>query len=169
MLEITKIPYEEKTILSSLIQLYRYDSSEFDGHSLTPHGVYLYKYFDHQWTESHRYPYLLKVDGEIAGFVLVMQGVPREFVKVSQAEETNVISEFFVMRKFRGKGYGKQAAHTIFRTHPGAWEVRQTKGNQPANRFWNRVIGDITGGAYTEVRLDNESWRGPVQVFEVKE
>lgn len=166
MLETVLIPYEDKSVLQQLIQLYRYDSSEFDGHVLTHHGVYLYKYLDHQWTEEYRRPLLFRVDGEIAGFALVVLGLPREFVKVSDAAETNVIGDFFVMRKFRGKGYGKQAAHTIFDRFPGRWEVRQTPNNIPANRFWNRVIQSYTGGAYSEVTLNEDRWNGPVQVFD---
>lgn len=166
MLEVSLIPYEDKTILHQLIQLYRYDSSEFDGHALTQHGVYLYKYLDHQWTEDFRRPLMFKVDGEIAGFALVILAVPKEFVKVSDASETNVIGDFFVMRKFRGKGYGREAACTIFDRFPGRWEVRQTSKNSPANRFWNKVIQSYTKGVYKEVVLHEEKWDGPVQVFD---
>lgn len=59
-IDLSYIPYEDKTVLYHLIQLYRYDSSEFDGHVLTQHGLYLYKYLDHQWTEEHRRPFLVK-------------------------------------------------------------------------------------------------------------
>jgi predicted acetyltransferase len=166
MLEITPILYEDKIVLHNLIQFYRYDSSEFDGHVLNNHGLYLYKYLDHQWTDEYRRPLFVKVDGEIAGFALAILGVPNEFVKVSTTAETNVISDFFIMRKFRGKGYGKQAAFTIFDSFPGTWEIRQTIENLPAKRFWNRVIHDYTNGSYSEVILDGEKWNGPVQVFE---
>lgn len=33
---------------------FRDDTSEFDGHELTNHGVY--KYLDHQWTDEYRKP-----------------------------------------------------------------------------------------------------------------
>ncbi|WP_211748641.1 GNAT family N-acetyltransferase [Paenibacillus sp. Marseille-Q4541] len=168
MLEIIEIPYEDKVILNNLIQFYRYDSSEFDEHVLNDHGVYLYKYLDHQWTDHYRHPYFLKVGGEIAGFALVISNVPRDFVKVSTAKETNVISDFFIMRKFRNKGYGKQAAHTIFNKFKGTWEVRQTTKNLPANKFWNKVIHDYTAGEYSETIVNNEKWQGPIQVFQNK-
>jgi len=163
--EISPIPYEDKTLLHQLIQFYRYDSSEFDGHALTSHGLYLYKYLDHQWTDDYRRPLIFRVDGEIAGFALISLGLPREYVKLSEADATNSVSDFFIMRKFRGQGYGKQAAWTIFDQFPGAWEVRQTAANHPANRFWNRVISEYTNGAYTEKVLQEEVWHGPVQVF----
>jgi predicted acetyltransferase len=165
MLEILPIPYEDKIVLQNLIQLYRYDSSEFDGHVLTQHGSYLYKYLDHQWTEGYRRPLIVKVDGEIAGFVLVNLGVPKEYVKVSNATKTNVISDFFIMRKFRRKGYGMQTAFSIFDKFPGAWEIRQTKTNIPANSFWKKLIHEYTNGFYKEVIMDCEKWKGPVQIF----
>lgn len=40
-IQVRLVPYEDKTILHNLIQLYRYDSSEFDGHVLNKHGLNL--------------------------------------------------------------------------------------------------------------------------------
>ncbi|MFD1851328.1 hypothetical protein [Oceanobacillus bengalensis] len=71
-ISLSLVPYEDKMILFQLIQLYRYDSSEHDGHALNHHGLYSYKYLDHQWTEDYRRPFIIKVDGEIAGFALIM-------------------------------------------------------------------------------------------------
>lgn len=168
MLDITPVPYEDKNVLHNLIQLYRYDSSEYDGHALTDHGLYLYKYLDHQWTDVYRHPLFVRIDGELAGFVLLILNVPIEFVKISTATETNVISDFFIMRKFRGMNYGKQVAFSIFDRFPGSWEVRQSTANLPANQFWNKVIHDYTNGSYREEILDGESWKGPVQIFDNK-
>ncbi|PWV94533.1 putative acetyltransferase [Paenibacillus cellulosilyticus] len=165
MLEVTLIPYHDKNILSQLIQLYRYDSSEFDGHALNEHGLYMYKYLDHQWTDEYRRPCLFRINGEIAGFALVMLDVPRKLVKLSEAERTNVIGDYFIMRKFRGQGYGRQAAFELFDRFPGTWELRQTKSNLPANYFWNQVLEAYTGGSYEQQMLEDERWHGPVQVF----
>ena len=117
-IDVSLVPYEEKTILYNLIQLYRYDSSEFDGHVLNKHGLYLYKYLDHQWTEDYRRPFIVKVDGEIAGFALVSLDVPKEYMKLSSAEMTNTISDFFIMRKYRAGASAKQVATYAPRTVP---------------------------------------------------
>lgn len=165
--EMVLLPYEEKTVLYHLIQLYRYDSSEFDGHVLNPHGLYLYKYFDHQWTDEYRRPFIVKVDGEVAGFVLLILDLPKEYTKWSTAEKTNIISDFFIMRKYRRKGVGKTVAYEIFERFPGTWEVRQTAANQPAYTFWKHVISKYKGNnGYHENFLQNEKWNGPVFVFE---
>ncbi|BBH24336.1 hypothetical protein Back11_56810 [Paenibacillus baekrokdamisoli] len=120
-IELSLLPYEDKTVLYNLIQLYRYDSSEFDGHVLNKHGLYLYKYLDHQWTEEYRRPFIVKVDEEIAGFVLVSLDVPKEYMKLSSAEKTNTISDFFIMRKYRRRGVGKEVAFSLFDQFRGTW------------------------------------------------
>jgi predicted acetyltransferase len=164
---LSLVSYEDKTVLSNLIQLYRYDSSEFDGHVLSQHGLYSYKYLDHQWTEDYRRPFIVKVDGEIAGFVLVLLEVPREFTKLSNEEKTNVISDFFIMRKFRCKGIGKQVAFSIFEQYKGVWEVRQTYENKPAYSFWKKVISEFTqDSSYQEEILQSSRWNGPAMVFQ---
>lgn len=164
---LSLIPYEDKSILQNLMQLYRYDSSEFDGHVLNRHGLYLYKYLDHQWTDDHRRPLLVKVDDEIAGFVLVSLDIPKEFTKLSNAEKTNVISDFFIMRKFRRLGVGKKVACSLFDQYKGMWEIRQTLGNQAAQMFWKKVIHEYTDGhIHKEELVQNDSWHGPVLVFQ---
>ncbi|WP_336780353.1 hypothetical protein [Paenibacillus illinoisensis] len=84
---------------------------------------------------------------------------------VSEASKTNIVSDFFIVRKYRKKGYGKRAAFHIFDQFPGAWEIRQTLANKPANQFWNRVIDSYTEGMYKEMILNEERWTGPIQVF----
>jgi predicted acetyltransferase len=165
-IDVSLVPYEEKTILYNLIQLYRYDSSEFDGHVLNKHGLYLYKYLDHQWTEDYRRPFIVKVDGEIAGFALVSLDVPKEYMKLSSAEMTNTISDFFIMRKYRRRGVGKAVAATLLEQFRGTWEIRQTFANKNAYEFWKNVITKyMCNGSYQEEILQDERWSGPIFVF----
>lgn len=106
------VPYEDKLVLSNLIQLYRYDSSEFDDHKLGQHGLYLYKYLDHQWTEDYRRPFIVRVDGEIAGFVLVVLDVPRVVIPDTPSEnpsrwystqKANLIPATFIIKASKKK------------------------------------------------------------------
>lgn len=72
MITIHKVEYEQKSILRNLLELYKYDFSEFDpDDDSNPNGLYEYKYLDHYWTEDGRYPFLIKVDDKLAGFALV--------------------------------------------------------------------------------------------------
>ncbi|CAG7659026.1 GNAT family N-acetyltransferase [Paenibacillus allorhizosphaerae] len=166
-IEIALVPYEDETVLYNLIQLYRYDSSEFDGHVLNKHGMYLYKYFDHQWTDEYRRPFIVKVDEEIAGFALIMLDVPKEYMKLSTAQKTNVISDFFIMRKYRRKGVGRHVACSLFEMFTGTWEIRQTLANKSAYAFWRQVISQYKEHKiFQEEILQDEKWNGPVFVFD---
>jgi predicted acetyltransferase len=67
------------------------------------------------------------------------------------------MSEFFVLRRFRRSGVGRDAALQIFRMLPGPWQLRQLTGNPDATKFWRRIIPVD----FTEV----EGAEGPVQPF----
>ncbi len=159
-LEVTPASVEERPILRHLMELYLYDFSEFDGADLSPLGLYEYPYLDHYWVEAGRSPFLLRVEGRLAGFALVAR-----YNYFSGQNDRWVIAEFFVLRKYRRGGCGEQAARWIFDQFPGEWQVGQLAENQRAYHFWHKVISRYTGGDFQEYTLDNEHWHGPVQSF----
>ncbi len=145
------------------MQLYLYDFSEFGGFDVGPDGVFDASLLrlDSYWTESDRVPFLVYVEGEIAGFVLV-----NSYTCLDENSGGRSIAEFFIMRKYRRQGVGKAAAFQVFERFRGKWEVRQLKINGVGQRFWRRVIREYTRGRFRETLLDNDSWRGPVQSFD---
>ena len=159
-LEIKEASFEQKPILQRLMQLYQYDFSEIDPCDVNEDGIFDYKYLDLYWTESGRIPFLVYVDSKIAGFVLV-----NKHSYISNDKTTRVVAEFFIMRKYRRHGIGTRVARNIFNMLPGKWEVQQTESNKIAQSFWKKVINDYTNGNYKEVYSDNESWKGPIQIF----
>lgn len=118
----------DKPVLRHLLELYQHDLSELDGRDVDGHGLYGYPYLDHYWVDSDRRPFLFDVDGQWAGFALVRLGSPTD------------MSEFFVLRRFRRAGVGRDAASQIFRLLPGPWQLRQLRSNPGATTFWRRVI-----------------------------
>lgn len=135
----------DKPVLRHLLELYQHDFSEFDGRNVDDHGLYGYPYLDHYWVESDRRPFLFDVDGRWAGFALVRLGPPID------------MSEFFVLRRFRRSGVGRDAAVQIFRMLPGPWQLRQLTTNPDATKFWRRIVPVD----FTEV----DGAEGPVQHF----
>ena len=98
------------------------------------HGPFDYPYLDDYWTEPGRYPFLVRVEGKLVGFVLV-----------SALEETGnetiwEMAEFFILRKYRRHEIGRMVAHQVFDLFAGKWRVTQEEGNLPAQAFWRRVI-----------------------------
>lgn len=150
----------ERPIIRRLMELYQYDFSEFDGADLGPLGLYDYPYLDHYWVEPERSPFLVRVEGKLAGLVLVSR-----YNYLTGARDCWAMAEFFIMRKYRHQGIGEHVARSIFDQFPGAWQVGQIIENQPAISFWRKVISRYTLGDYQEHSLDNDHWHGPVQAF----
>jgi predicted acetyltransferase len=160
-IKIDPADINDKSILRNLLELYQYDFTEFDRADIGDSGKYGYRYLDHYWTEPDRHPFLIKVSGKLAGFVLVSK-----YNYLSTDEDTRVIAEFFIMRKYRRRGIGTQTAFNILDSFPGHWQVAQTTENIPAQEFWKPVIDQYTDGHFTEHYLDNETWHGPVLAFD---
>jgi predicted acetyltransferase len=160
--EVIQASLDDKPILQRMMELYQYDFSEYDDNDLDSHGTFGYAWLDHYWREQGRYPFLVRVDRKLAGFVLVNQ-----FTHLSNSEWS--IAEFFVMRKYRGKSVGKAAAFFIFDRFRGVWEVHQLENNQPSQYFWRKVISEYTHGQYSETFLNHESSPGPIQQFDNRE
>jgi predicted acetyltransferase len=159
-IEVRPASVDERPILRHLMELYQYDFSEFDESDVGPLGLYDYPYLDHYWVEAGRSPFLVRVEGELAGFALVSR-----YNYLTGYKDAWVMSEFFIMRKYRHQGVGERVARWVFDHHPGAWQVSQIIQNKPAITFWRKVIARYTHDNYEEHLLDNEHWQGPVQAF----
>ncbi|MDN4525162.1 GNAT family N-acetyltransferase [Fictibacillus fluitans] len=145
---LEKAALEKKNVLTQMLELYRYDFSEFDGSDLNENGQYGYAYLDAYWQEEGRYPFFIKADNRFAGFVLV-----------HKTRGTHMIAEFFVMKKYRKMGIGRQAAFLTFDRFPGKWDVAQIPKNKPAQSFWVRIIRDYTNGEFTDQFSETEQVR----------
>ena len=159
-IEVKQADVSERPILRHLMELYQYDFSEFDEAELGPVGLYDYPYLDHYWVEPERTPFLVRVDGNLAGFVLVAR-----YNYLTGHKDTWVMAEFFILRKYRHQGIGEYVARYIFDQFPGAWQVGQIIGNTAATAFWRKVIQRYAGGDFQEHCLDTENWRGLIQTF----
>jgi predicted acetyltransferase len=159
-IEITPATVYERPILRHLMELYQYDFSEFDNADISPMGLFDYPYLDHYWVEPERAPFLVRVNGNLAGFVLVAR-----YNYLTGLKDTWVIAEFFIMRKYRRKGIGEHVARFIFDQFPGNWQVGQIYENPTASTFWRSVINHYTQGDFQEHDLNNENWHGPIQTF----
>lgn len=133
-IEILPAQVEDKPVLRCLLQLCLHDYSEFNGKDANEHGLFDYPYLDHYWTESGRHPFLVRVEGKLAGFVMVRQ------LNSEGNEPLWQMAEFFILRKYRRKGIGREVANQIFNRLRGKWEVTHEEGNLPAQVFWAKVM-----------------------------
>jgi predicted acetyltransferase len=156
-IDIRQARLEDRLPLYRMLELYQYELSDIWDQDLDAHGEYGYA-LDRFWTAKECLPVVATVDGRYAGFALVDGAV-----KVGQSG--NWMDQFFVLKKYRGRGLGKSLAYHTFDLRPGYWEVGQMTANAQALAFWRRIIEEYTGGAYTEHTLSSGWWQGVVQAF----
>lgn len=58
------------------------------------------------------------------------------------------LSEFFIMNKYRRKGYGKEAVFQVLNMHHGKWQLKRHPHNIGSVHFWNNVIAEYTKGNF---------------------
>ncbi len=134
---------DEKPLLIRLMELYSYEFSAFSNDDINEYGFYGYAHIDDYWNQKGRFPYLIRVDGKIAGFALICP-----HCDYRKEKDARCFGEFFVMLKYRRMGIGKQVATQLFERHRGPWEVCYWKNNVPAGLFWKRVVEEYTSGHY---------------------
>jgi predicted acetyltransferase len=160
MISLDQAAREERGALENLMQLYVYDWSELGGLDVGEDGRFADYPLDGYWRDDWRHPFLIRVDGRLAGFVLVAARS-----RLTSDAGVHDMAEFFVMRGYRRKGVGFAAACAAFDRFPGRWEIRQRDENAAATAFWRRAVARYTGGRYEEVRWSDAAWTGPVQSF----
>ena len=165
-IKLIDAPISDKPVFRNMMQMYLYDTSEFNGKDPDRHGYYDYPDLDHYWTdtgrsEEGRIPILIQINDELAGFMLINRFsllYPRDL-------STRNLADFFIMRKWRGKRIGRVIVKEIFDMHPGHWEIRQEQANVKSQQFWRTVISEYTIGGYKETLVSDEQWNGPIQQF----
>jgi predicted acetyltransferase len=151
---------EQEPVFARLMQLYYHDLSELVRIEIGDDGRFPFAHHQSYWTDGRYHPFLIRVDGHLAGFSVV------DTQSRLTGEPLWDMSQFFVLRRHRAAGVGARAAIATFDRFRGRWEVRQVASNTPAQAFWRTVIDRYTGGRFTEIVCDDDRWRGPVQCFD---
>lgn len=92
-------------VIQNMVQFYVYEFSRYlaneKNFNLNSEGVYAdLETLSLYWQEKGRYAFLIRVNDELAGFVLINQ--------VGSSPEVNWnMDEFFILRKFQKQGIGK--------------------------------------------------------------
>lgn len=121
--------HADKPVVERLLQLYEYDYSEYGEVDIDPHGVFPTCEVESIWRPGY-HVFLIMVGGNRAGFAFVTHGPA-----LLDTGETNLVDEFFVMRKYRRRGVGEHVAHALFGRFPGRWGACQLRQNVAAQAF----------------------------------
>ncbi len=145
-------------IARNLSSYYVYDMAEYMGWPCKPDGRFggcddLESY----WAEPGKHAFMLRASDELAGFVLILGRNAEPDVDFS-------VTDFFVLRKFRGQGVGQRIAHELFNRFRGRWKVEQFSQNKPAVAFWEKTIDRYTGGKFERSNAASR-WEEPLNVL----
>jgi predicted acetyltransferase len=160
--ELVAAALHQQAVVANLLELYIHDFSEFHHVEIGEDGKFGYPNLSLYWSEPDRYPFLVRVDGKLAGFVLVKKST------VSDRDAVWDMAEFFIVRRYRNRGIGTGAAHEVWKRFPGQWKVRVMQSNVLAHHFWERAISVFTGEAANPVHAEQGGERWQVFSFESK-
>lgn len=144
--------------VQNMARFYVYEMSRecgphYPGWECPADGLFECNDLKNYFTDSDRKAYLVKVADELAGFVLIN--------KLDFLPSLFNMGEFFILAKFQRKGIGQSIARQIFDLHQGTWSVGAIPMNKRALHFWQRVIGDYTGGDYRERLYTSDELKDP--------
>lgn len=141
-IDLIKIKKEQRNILENLFFYYVYDMSEYMKWNPDHEGKFSYdsSRFDLYWEQKDHIPYFIYVGSELAGFVLIRR-YPSDLSMYD-------IAQFFVLRKFKGKGVGKEVLAKVVNAFPGKWQIRVLLENSGALSFWRSAVFNIVGEKY---------------------
>lgn len=148
----------DATLLGNLLELYAHELSDvFPEVVLGPDGRFGYARLPLYWSEpDRRFPFVIRADGQVAGFVLATRGSP-----ATEDPEVLDVAEFFVLRRYRRRGVGQRAARLLWRRLPGRWTVRVAEENRGGLAFWGDVLaaGAPEGVTVTVRETGHTAWR----------
>jgi len=138
-----------KPTIANLIQLYLHDMTEFMPFPVGPDGRFEYGFLDRFW----QHPYLFEVNGEIAGFALVVDKCP-----LTQRSPCHFMAEFFVLKAYRERGVGRAGLANILANHPGVWHIGVPTLNTAALAFWGRALSPL-GAESSILKFEGDEWQ----------
>ena len=144
--EIKLLPasLDEYQVIQNMASYYAYDLSEYMGWAQEKDGTQnIGMDYIKYWQEENTFPFIIKHQDELVGFVIVDK-------KVSNPVNDYNMAHFFILRQFKGKGIGRHIAYQCFNQFCGKWEVFVMPGNEGAYRFWRKIINDYTQHQFAE-------------------
>jgi predicted acetyltransferase len=145
-IKIVPVEKKEKEILRNLLEKYNYEFSQYDGLDVNDLGLYGYDYLDNYWTEKNRFPFFIKVNNKLAGFVMV-----NDYLEV-KLDTNYTMYEFFILYKYRKMGIGKYVVKYILDKYKGKWQLKYHPKNEISKIFWNKTIDEYTNGKYEIIK-----------------
>lgn len=134
------------------MQFYLYDIAALDQWDIREDGEYGNpERIECFWVDDQYERFLIRVDGILAGFVLTSQKL------TDGGARLHVVSEFFVLRRYRRAGVGRIIANRLFNEVGGTWEISIMRSNTPAQEFWATIISDHIGSGHCDFTVSQDT------------
>jgi len=138
---IALIPKIIKAILADYPILQK--MGELYEEEMSPYCSYLPGWAKIYLNGADRHAFLIKVGEENIGFALINN------VGTTLDVDWNM-GEFFILTKFQGQSFGRQAAMKILGQFVGLWEAVVIPKNRGAHAFWRKVLTRYTDNNFIE-------------------
>ena len=126
---LEKAQASELSCIENMMQFYNYELSQWYPIDFSAAGAYSIQSKAEYWATAGVAPYLIKANGDLAGFAVVDS-------EVIDAGYAHNLGYFFVARRYRKQGIGLATFSTLLKLFPGAWEVYYLAKNKSAAQFW---------------------------------
>ena len=120
------------------LQSYLGELSQFAAIEKNTEGQYDYPYLDYYWREPDRHPFIIYLDNEAVGFLLV-----REDLDPADGTALTEIAELYILPAFRQRSVASSAIKELFGYFPGNWRAAVFPTNDVAYSFWTQLISAL--------------------------
>ncbi|MBB5019154.1 putative acetyltransferase [Chitinivorax tropicus] len=122
-------------IIRNLYQFYAYDSSDWEGSDVEENGQFYLDgdYLRRYWDEPGWSANLIKVNDEIAGFLLIEHDSLPDLPFPEFAD-------LFLLKRFRRMGIGQQIVEGVMLATAHPWIVMSYEADETSQAFWQSIF-----------------------------
>lgn len=106
-IELIPAKLSDYPIIKNLARFYVYDMNQYMDWKTPEDGLFKCFSLKKYWKNDSSYPFLIRINNELAGFVIINKKGCESCVDYN-------IAQFFIVRKFSGKGLGREVAFQCF-------------------------------------------------------
>ena len=135
---IARASLVQKYWIREELQSYLAELSRFADIDKNAKGQYDYPYLDHYWRQPDRHPFIIYLDNEPVGFLLV-----REDQDPANGSSLTEIAELYILPAFRQCSIASSAVRDVLGYFPGNWRATVFLGNDVVYCFWMQLISAL--------------------------
>jgi predicted acetyltransferase len=151
-MQIIKVEHDRKDILKHLMTLFLHDLSEFNGDLEINQDTGLFEFDVFEWffEKEGLTPFFITFENNIIGFILLQSGH-----YTNQEHYDYFLNSFFILKKYRRRGLGRETCKQFFNQFPGRYTIGQVSNNVRAIHFWKNVYKSLNIEFYEREMIED--------------